>query len=573
MKSRFSHRTRLLSLLLTAVMVFTFLPTAVFADVGPVLKEINVRVKEINEGWGKDYVDRVAPGTLISKVEFEPDTKDEGKYTISVVRWDILKDGSWEELHYLERERIRFDETYRVIFQISSAAGYQLVGNTVCNIDSSRHNLKYTSLRVIGALNTVECIIKARPDETYYKDCTHAYGTEVFEAKEATCTESGNIKFNSCNRCGRTWIYETKPGVSGSIQKYLNRDEVITLLDHDNGWIPSTDDGLHVWGCRRCGYRDMSDMGKVGQCQYDDPADDTCNLCGRVRSCGLDLISVEITEPENGDTPDTAPKKDELSDIDFYTADAQWTTESGESVESFQEGEKYLCHFTFRASDTKVPFRNDIKISINGDILGTEGFADHLKLDSQTENEIKVTAAFTATHKHHYAAKWEKDAFYHWHECSCGAKKDRQMHTFDEPGSENICTVCRATREDGTDPVDPGSSGDGSAGAGIAIAIGGVAVASGIGVYYIWLNHQLKAILPEGTAVPANRGDLAMLLWSNAGKPEPEDQPAFTDVADPELAKAAQWCVEAGKMTMRGENRFAPDRYVFRQVVLNALKS
>lgn len=107
-----------------------------------------------------------------------------------------------------------------------------------------------------------------------------------------------------------------------------------------------------------------------------------------------------------------------------------------------------------------------------------------------------------------------------------------------------------------------GSTGGGDGGAGIAVlAIGGVAVAGlvGYGVYSYVSEQQLKALLPEGVAVPENRAQTALLLWNTAGRPEPAAQPAFPDVADPDTAKAAQWCVDQGLMNLKFRGRFAPD--------------
>ena len=107
-----------------------------------------------------------------------------------------------------------------------------------------------------------------------------------------------------------------------------------------------------------------------------------------------------------------------------------------------------------------------------------------------------------------------------------------------------------------------GSTGGGDGGAGIAVlAIGGVAVAGlvGYGVYSYVSEQQLKALLPEGVAVPENRAQTALLLWNTAGRPEPAETPAFADVADPDTAKAAQWCVEQGLMNLKFRGRFAPD--------------
>lgn len=104
------------------------------------------------------------------------------------------------------------------------------------------------------------------------------------------------------------------------------------------------------------------------------------------------------------------------------------------------------------------------------------------------------------------------------------------------------------------------TGGDGGGGAAILL-VGGAAVAGlvGYGVYSYVSEQQLKALLPEGVAMPENRAQTALLLWNTAGRPEPAAQPAFPDVADPDTAKAAQWCVEHGLMNAKFRGRFAPD--------------
>ena len=104
--------------------------------------------------------------------------------------------------------------------------------------------------------------------------------------------------------------------------------------------------------------------------------------------------------------------------------------------------------------------------------------------------------------------------------------------------------------------VDPVDDGSGAAGAIVAgAALGGAAVWGG---YEITTRVILNDLLPEGAAIPANRGQLALLIWTEKGKPEPAAQPAFADITDAELAKAAQWCVEQGTMATKGD-RFEPE--------------
>ena len=99
--------------------------------------------------------------------------------------------------------------------------------------------------------------------------------------------------------------------------------------------------------------------------------------------------------------------------------------------------------------------------------------------------------------------------------------------------------------------VDPVDDGSGAAGAIVAgAALGGAAVWGG---YEIATRVILNDLLPEGAAIPANRGQLALLVWNTAGRPEPAGAPAFADVADPDMAKAAQWCTEQGTMDAKGD--------------------
>ena len=88
-----------------------------------------------------------------------------------------------------------------------------------------------------------------------------------------------------------------------------------------------------------------------------------------------------------------------------------------------------------------------------------------------------------------------------------------------------------------------------------AVAVGGAAIWGG---YEIATRVILHRLLPEGAAIPANRGQLALLVWNTAGRPEPAGAPAFADVTDPDMAKAAQWCTEQGTMAAKGD-RFEPE--------------
>ena len=107
----------------------------------------------------------------------------------------------------------------------------------------------------------------------------------------------------------------------------------------------------------------------------------------------------------------------------------------------------------------------------------------------------------------------------------------------------------------GTPPVVPGDDDftSGDSGAGGAAVWGGYEIATRV---------ILHNILPEGAEIPANRGQLALLVWNTAGRPEPVNTPAFADVADADTAKAAQWCVEQGLLDAKSESSFKPEGWM-----------
>lgn len=123
-------------------------------------------------------------------------------------------------------------------------------------------------------------------------------------------------------------------------------------------------------------------------------------------------------------------------------------------------------------------------------------------------------------------------------------------------------------------PDEPVIDGGDSSGFGAVLAVaGGAAVvgAAGFGIYELATRAILKDLLPEGTAIPATRGELALLLWQNAGRPEPAALPAFADTADTETAKAAQWCTEQGLLTAE-DGAFHPEQKVSKYRVIRVWK-
>lgn len=113
--------------------------------------------------------------------------------------------------------------------------------------------------------------------------------------------------------------------------------------------------------------------------------------------------------------------------------------------------------------------------------------------------------------------------------------------------------------------IDAGSASVGDIGGALAaVALGGAAVWGG---YEAATRIILHKLLPEGAVIPKTQAELAVLVWTAAGQPEPADAPAFADV-DKTTAQAAQWCIEQGLLG----SSFAPAKRVTKYRVIRVWK-
>lgn len=119
---------------------------------------------------------------------------------------------------------------------------------------------------------------------------------------------------------------------------------------------------------------------------------------------------------------------------------------------------------------------------------------------------------------------------------------------------------------------DEGSP-DGGDGFGTLLAVGAVVGVAGVVAYQVGTELILDQLLPAGVAVPHTRAELAMLLWNTAGRPAPATLPAFADVADPELAQAAQWAIEQGYLKARADGSFKPDKGIAKWRVIRGYRA
>ena len=143
------------------------------------------------------------------------------------------------------------------------------------------------------------------------------------------------------------------------------------------------------------------------------------------------------------------------------------------------------------------------------------------------------------------------------------------------PGADHVGNLDRDVTFYGhwrTAESDEGS-GDGGDGFGTLLAVGAVVGVAGVVAYQVGTELILDQLLPAGVAVPHTRAELAMLLWNTAGRPAPAALPAFADVADPEMAQAAQWAIEQGYLKARADGSFKPDKGVAKWRVIRGYRA
>lgn len=150
------------------------------------------------------------------------------------------------------------------------------------------------------------------------------------------------------------------------------------------------------------------------------------------------------------------------------------------------------------------------------------------------------------------------------------AFKQRTL-TFKMPAKSLTITAETATVEQPEQPPEEDST-EYSPLQTVGILAGTTAMFAGCAVigYEFVTGSILADLLPKGTAIPSTREQLAVLLWSTAGKPEPTAPAVYSDVAEPESAKAARWAVEAGLLPDMGEGVFTPGKRVTKVQVIRA---
>ena len=286
-------------------------------------------------------------------------------------------------------------------------------------------------------------------------------------------------------------------------------------------------------------------------------------------------VTIEADEPakENESFHHWKVEKDSSKNIGIIEGSLGSETEKGTEKIVFtmpQDGVKLTAVYSIPAS----VLRSTVTVE-GGTAKSTLGEGSDIPAEIGTEVKITATPYDAEKYPGMEFVEWEikyPDSFYE--KFPGGIPEELQLKldnaksattTFEMPAYPvKLIAHWSASAVDGPDePLDPDfgvepAPMDTTGGTIAAVAVGGAAIWGG---YEIATRVILNGLLPEGAAIPANRGQLALLIWTEKGKPEPAAQPAFADITDAEQAKAAQWCVEQGLLDAR-EGKFESDGWM-----------
>ena len=151
-------------------------------------------------------------------------------------------------------------------------------------------------------------------------------------------------------------------------------------------------------------------------------------------------------------------------------------------------------------------------------------------------------------------------------------KNDDGSYTIEVYQPESIVLVTEKpappTPDEPGDEIDPGFS-SGAAALGVVLGTAGLGYVAYINGTSLYLHYALP-----GGFIPSTRQELANVLWTTAGKPDPVSTALYTDIpADNiEQQKAARWCVEQGLLSDYGAT-FGPDTTVTNARIIRAWNS
>ena len=545
MKQRFSKRTRLVSALLTLAMVFTFLPFSAFAatdsDDSGYVENTNTFPDEAFWSYLLKYVDKNRNGTL----------SQEERYAVETINVNYMNIRSLKGIEFFPK----LTELY-------------CVGNQLTELDVSNNT---ALMKLYCGKNQLTELDLSQNSKLIDLDCGN---NQLTSLNVDSCAEfidfgcKGNEYPVKVSAQTRTFDLHTLPG----------------------GFDPSR---ASDWegGTVSNGILTVDSGATEVTYSYD---------CGRGKTRRFALQVLTITRIKQVNLRVNTPKKNEMPDetvvildngADVCDAKIYWVEGDGVGGKpitgSFRPGKRYTLQVGLYAKPG-YKFSKDTVCTVNGretEFIWTQN--DDTEYCAIKHYSVSLSPG---GFEHDHKMEMTHDEYSHWMECPiCHTVQDTEAHVYDND-KDTTCNVCGYVRSltpggtpggstpggdtpGGTTPG--GSTGGGDGGGAVVIVAAAGAVAAGVvgyGVYNYVSGRKLQALLPEGVAAPENRAQTALLLWNTAGRPEPADAPAFADVADPDTAKAAQWCVEQGLMKRRLNGKFAPGSSIPAYQVLNAYR-
>ena len=561
MKQRFSTRTRLVSALLTLAMVFTFLPFSAFAatdsDDSGYVENTNTFPDEAFWSYLLKYVDKNRNGTLSQEERYAVKVIDVDKKNIHSLK-GIEFFPNLKKLYCSENQLTELDVSQNKELEYLDCVGNQLTELDVSqnpalkDLYCSENQLTELDVRSNTALERLFC---------QKNQLTSLDVSQNTNLARLSCSNN-KIDIN-IEETSRTFDLSTLPGFDVSKATNWKGGTV-------NGSILTVDDGA----------TEVTYF-------YD---------CGRGFAGIFSLQVLTITRIKQVNLRVNTPKKNEMPDetvvildngADVCDAKIYWVEGDGVGGKpitgSFRPGKRYTLQVGLYAKPG-YKFSEETVCTVNGretELSWTQN--DDTEYCAIKHYSVSLTPG---GFEHDHKMEMTHDEHSHWMECPiCHTVQATEGHVYDND-EDTTCNVCGYVRSltpggstpggsTGGDTPGGGSTGGGDGGGAIVIvAAAGAAVAGvvGYGVYNYVSGQKLQALLPEGVAAPENRAQTALLLWNTAGRPEPAEAPAFADVADPDTAKAAQWCVEQGLMKRRLNGKFAPGSSIPAYQVLNAYR-
>ena len=349
----------------------------------------------------------------------------------------------------------------------------------------------------------------------YDKTVPHTHNLTLVPAKAPTCTEKGNTAYYTCDGCDK-W-FEDATGAS----EITDKTSVILAATGHSASDWKSDNTDHWKECTVVGCGVIIEGSKAahtaGEWIIDTPATATtsgskhkeCTVCGYTMatetipatgggehthsygsewkndaenhwhecSCGDKKDTAAHTAGEwIIDTPATATtsgSKHKECTVCGYTMATETIPATGGGEHTHSYGSEWKNDAENHWHECSCGDKKDTAAHTAGEwIIDTPATATtsgskhkECTVCGYTMTTETIPATGGGEHTHSYGSEWKNDAENHWHECSCGDKKDTAAHTagewiIDTPATATTdgskhkeCTVCKRVLETGTIPA------------------------------------------------------------------------------------------------------------------------